>query len=144
MAAKVQLESQKLPCRPSVSTCDRDFTGRSGDREFCEGENAFFGSEDRNKKYFLRGEQSAFNLQAAARNPKIWARTTPDLPISLLIPKVLGTSYQHDSSPRRSLDVAPRRYGSFCKGTGARQPRLISLCWWGSGGSCRGSRPTRS
>jgi len=42
---------------------------------------------------FLRGEQSALKLAGGSANPKIHARTTPDLSISLLM-LVLETSLQ--------------------------------------------------
>ena len=79
-AAKLQLESQKLPWRIQATSRDRDFTGRSGDREFCEGER-ILGLEDQNKKYFLRGEQR-LNRAGGSATPKSGLAR---LPISLLI-----------------------------------------------------------
>jgi hypothetical protein len=65
-----------------ASSSTRLWLAHQGDREYCEGENAFFGSEDRNKKCFLRGEWSNSPAGGSAK-PKFLARTTPDLPISL-------------------------------------------------------------
>ena len=50
---------------------------------------AFFLSEDRKKKYSPRERESTRNgagvFAGGSANPQIHARTTPDLPISLLI-----------------------------------------------------------
>jgi hypothetical protein len=42
------------------------------------------------------------------------------------ISEALGTSCQHDSSPKRSAASASRRHGSFCKKAAARQPKMTS------------------
>jgi hypothetical protein len=44
LAAKLQPESQKLLRRNWATPRDRDFTGKSGDGEYGQGENAFFGA----------------------------------------------------------------------------------------------------
>ena len=59
------------------------------------------------------------------RGPQVLAFCPSDLPVK--ITKVLGTSQQQASSPKRSLGSALRRHGSFCKQAAARQPRMMRL-----------------
>jgi hypothetical protein len=83
MPTDTRTSSPKFKMNREKSTSDGLTVGPLHSRESCEGENAFFGSEDRNKKYFLRGEQSALDVQAAAR--------------------------KQGSSPKRSFSEASRR-----------------------------------
>ena len=55
------------------------------------------------------------------REPPCLAFCPSDLPVK--ISEVLGTSQQHDSSPKRSPDLAQRRHVSFCREAAARQPQ---------------------
>ena len=48
----------------------------------------------------------------------------------------LDTTRQHGCSPKRSLGLAARRYGSFCKNSAAGPPRtcgMVNCEWFGKG-----------
>ena len=64
----------------------RDFTGRTGGREVEGGENAFFDSEDRIKKYVLRGlRRNEVRVDRRQREPAILASVRPPvLPVKNL------------------------------------------------------------
>jgi hypothetical protein len=126
-AANPQPKSQKLLSRLQATSHDRDFS--QGDREIgsrARGENAFSDSEDRIRKYSSRERagasragNGACSLAGASANPKIWARTTPGLPVNL--GGARHAANQHDSSPKRSLGLALRRHASFCKRAAAKR-----------------------
>jgi hypothetical protein len=105
-----------------TSVADSGHVGRSS-RKQQEGGKA--GSE-RFGVRALRAKPPGTNLLLASRGnifgfgpPRTKMRSRSPapsrLPAFLFSRKVLGPSFQHDSSPKRSLSFALRRHGGFCK-----------------------------
>src|SRR6185295_10412617 len=110
----MQPETQTLPWRFRATSGDRDFfTGRTGGRED-ETEARLWGfalPPAVGKLHVCAGSSEEIFSDSGLRIRKC-VLTSSDLPSShppCEISEVLGTSYQHDSGPTRSLVVALRR-----------------------------------
>jgi hypothetical protein len=133
------LPSRGLTCRSSRGVAvvtpfgSRIFTGRSGDRESCEEENAFFVSGDRNKNISLErardqdGGRPAGLLAAARSTRRLGRFLSPEKRFFVRSPEQKMRSFSPSPPPRLPVNLGGPRH----ERSGWKQPE-----------ACRAARPS--